>query len=89
MRGLQYFFTDYDRARLTEVQFMVMQAVAELYPDKKAFEIISGYGLFDKVCGTDFIRTEFSKRYLFDDIKDYWRKDEDAFRALSKKYYMY
>ena len=89
VKGLQYFFTDYEKARLTEVQFMVMQAVAELYPDKKAFEIISGYGLFDKVCGTDFIRTEFSKRYLFDDIKDYWRKDEDAFRALSKKYYMY
>ena len=89
VKGLQFFFTDYESARLTEVQFMVMQAVAELYPDKKPFEIISGYGLFDKVCGTDFIRTEFSKRYLFDDIKAYWRKDEEAFRALSKKYYLY
>lgn len=89
VKGLQFFFTDYEKARLTEIQFMVMQAVAELYPDKKAFEIISGYGLFDKVCGTDFIRTEFSKRYNFEDIKDYWRKDEEAFRALSQKYYMY
>ena len=89
VKGLQFFFTDYESARLTEVQFMVMQAVAELYPDKKPFEIISGYGLFDKVCGTDFIRTEFSKRYLFDDIKEYWRKDEEAFRVLSQKYYMY
>ena len=89
VKGLQFFFTDYESARLTEVQFLVMQAVAELYPDKKPFEIISGYGLFDKVCGTDFIRTEFSKRYLFDDIKAYWRKDEEAFRALSKKYYLY
>ena len=87
--GVQFFYTDYESARLTEVQFMVMQAVAELYPDKKPFEIISGYGLFDKVCGTDFVRTEFSKRYLFDDIKDYWRKDEDAFRVLSAKYYLY
>jgi uncharacterized protein YbbC (DUF1343 family) len=89
VKGLQFFFTDYEKARLTEVQFRVIQAVAELYPDKKAFEIISGYGLFDKVCGTDFIRTELSKRYRFDDIKDYWRKDEAAFRALSQKYYMY
>ena len=89
VKGLQFFYTDYESARLTELQFMVMQAVVELYPDKKPFEIISGYGLFDKVCGTDFIRTEFSKRYLFDDIKNYWRKDEDAFRALSKKYYLY
>ena len=89
VKGLQFFYTDYESARLTELQFMVMQAVVELYPDKKPFEIISGYGLFDKVCGTDFIRTEFSKRYLFDDIKNYWRKDEDVFRALSKKYYLY
>ena len=47
VKGLQYFFTDYENARITETQFYVMQAVAELYPDKKAFEIISGYGLFD------------------------------------------
>ena len=66
-----------------------MQAVAEIYPDKRAFEVISGYGLFDKVCGTDFIRTEISKRYLFDDIKEYWRKDETEFRALSQKYHLY
>ena len=87
--GLQFFFTDYENVRLTEIQFMVMQAAAELYPDKKAFEIISGYGLFDKVCGTDKIRTEFLKNYRFDDIKDIWRKDEDAFRHLSEKYHLY
>ncbi|MBR2128246.1 MAG: DUF1343 domain-containing protein [Bacteroidales bacterium] len=89
VKGLQYFFTDYDAARITETQFNVMQAVAELYPDKKAFEVISGYGLFDKVCGTDYVRKEFSKRYKVDDIKDYWRKDEDSFRALSQKYHIY
>ena len=87
--GVQYFFTDYKLARLTEVQFMVMQAVAELYPDKKAFEIISGYGLFDKVCGSDVIRTIFSETYCFDDIKDFWRKDEEHFRRMSQKYHMY
>lgn len=87
--GVQYFFTDYEKARLTEVQFMVMQALAELYPDKKAFEIISGYGLFDKVCGSDMIRNIFSQTYCFDDIRDYWRKDEDDFRRLSRKYHMY
>ena len=89
VKGLQYFFTDYENARITETQFYVMQAVAELYPDKKAFEIISGYGLFDKVCGTDYVRTEFKKRYKFTDIKDYWRKDEEEFRTLSQRYYIY
>ena len=87
--GVQFFFTDYQKARITEVQFYVMQAVAELYPDKKAFEIISGYGLFDKVCGTDYVRTTFSKGYKVADIIDYWRKDEASFRELSQKYHIY
>ncbi|MBR5861954.1 MAG: DUF1343 domain-containing protein [Bacteroidales bacterium] len=87
--GLQFFFTDYENARITETQFYVMQAVAELYPNKKAFEIITGYGLFDKVCGTDYVRTEFSKRYKVSDIVDYWRKDEESFRALSQRYHIY
>jgi uncharacterized protein YbbC (DUF1343 family) len=89
VKGLQYFFTDYENARVTEVQFSVMQAVAELYPDKRAFEVITGYGLFDKVCGTDYVRCEFSKRYKVADIQDYWRKDEDAFRELSQEYHIY
>ena len=87
--GLQYFFTDYGKARLTEVQFHVMQAVAELYPDRKAFDVTDGYGLFDKVCGTDYIRKEFSSNYRFSDIMDYWRKDEKEFRNLSGKYHLY
>ena len=89
VKGLQFFFTDYEKARLTDTQFYVMQAVAELYPDKKAFETVSGIGLFDKVCGTDQIRLKFSENYRFDDIRDYWRKDESAFRELSGKYYIY
>ena len=87
--GVQFFFTAYEKARITEVQFYVMQAVAELYPDKKAFEVISGYGLFDKVCGTDYVRTTFSKGYKVADIIDYWRKDEASFRELSQKYHIY
>lgn len=89
VKGLQYFFTDYEKARVTETQFYVMQAVAELYPDKKAFEIITGYGLFDKVCGTDYVRNEFSKRYKVADIVDYWRKDEASFREMSRRYHIY
>ena len=87
--GLQFFFTEYGKARITEVQFYVIQAVAELYPNRKAFEVISGYGLFDKVCGTDYVRLQLSKTYKVSDILDYWRKDEDAFRALSQNYHIY
>lgn len=89
VKGLQFFFTDYPKARLTETQLYVMQAVAELYPDKKAFEIVTGIGLFDKVCGTDYVRKEFVKRYKVEDIIDYWRKDEEDFRNLSRQYHLY
>ena len=89
VKGLQFFFTDYEKARVTETQFYVMQAVAELYPEQKAFEVISGYGLFDKVCGTDYVRKEFSRRYKVADIVEYWRKDEADFRKLSQKYHIY
>ena len=89
VKGLQFFFTDYEKARITEVQFMVMQAIAELYPDKRGFEMATGIGLFDKVCGTDRIRLNFMQDYKFESIKGYWRKDETAFRRLAAKYYMY
>ena len=89
VQGVQYFFTDYDAARITEVQFHVMEAIATLYPDHKPFETATGIGLFDKVCGSSYIRETFSKSYDFDDISDFWRKDEAAFRKLSSRYHLY
>lgn len=87
--GIQYFFTDYEAARITELQFHVIQAVAELYPDKKAFEVVSGSGLLDKVCGTDYVRVQLSKSYDASEVISYWRKDEASFRELSQNYYIY
>ena len=89
VKGLQFFFTDYEKARLTDTQFYVMQAVAELYPDKKAFDVANGIGLFDKVCGTDYVRKEFVKRYKVADVIEYWRKDEEEFREMSRQYHIY
>ena len=89
VKGLQFFFTDYEKARLTDTQFYVMQAVAELYPDKKPFEVANGIGLFDKVCGTDYVRKEFVKRYKVADVIEYWRKDEEEFREMSRQYHIY
>ena len=45
--------------------------------------------MFDKVLGSNKIREAFRKNYRFDDIKDFWRKDEASFRAKSAKYYLY
>ena len=89
VQGVQYFFTDYDAARVTEVQFHVMESIATLYPEHRPFEAAAGIGLFDKVCGSSYIRETFSKSYDFDDISDFWRKDEASFRKLSSKYHLY
>ncbi len=89
VQGVQYFFTDFEAASVTLTQFYVMQAVTRLYPSKKAFEVATGIGLFDKVCGTSYIRETFSKSYKVGDILKYWNKDVEDFRALSKKYWLY
>ncbi|HCY40495.1 MAG TPA: DUF1343 domain-containing protein [Prolixibacteraceae bacterium] len=89
--GVQFYLTDYKKARLTEIQFYVMQVMAELYPDKKCFgpDTEKRYDMFDKVCGSDQIRLLMAKNMKVEDMLPYWRKDEAAFRNLSKKYYLY
>ena len=91
LQGVQVYITDFQKARLSDIQFRVMEVAAQLYPDRKVFEHADEkrFDMFDKVCGTDFIRKEFSKNYRFSDIQSYWTKDEASFKALSKKYYLY
>ena len=45
--------------------------------------------MFDKVCGTDYVRRTFEKRLKVEDIKDFWSKDVEDFKELSSKYLMY
>ena len=89
LNGVQYFYTDYEAANVTLVQFYVMQAVGELYPDHDPFLEEGRLRMFDIVCGTDFVRKEFGKRLRVEDIESYWMKDVEDFKALSKKYYLY
>lgn len=91
LHGVQVYLRDFDKARLSDVQFHVMEVAAQLYPDKKVFDHAdeNRFGMFDKVCGTDFIRKEFSKNHRFADIQSYWTKDEESFGKLAKKYHLY
>jgi len=91
MQGVQVHITDFQKARLSEIQFYVMQVIAELYPDKAvlAHADEKRFNMFDKVSGSDQIRLLFSKNNRFDDIAAYWNKDAEAFKKLSKKYYLY
>ena len=89
--GVQIYITDYEKARLTEIQFYVMQVVKEMYPHRDIFKEApqNRFQMFDKVCGTNFIREKFSETYRWADVKEYFEKDEAAYRQLSSKYYLY
>ena len=91
LQGVQVHLMDFDKARLSDIQFHVMEVAAELYPDKAVFDNADKgrFNMFDKVSGSDFIRTEFSKNHKFSDIQSYWMKDERQFKNHSKKYYLY
>jgi uncharacterized protein YbbC (DUF1343 family) len=88
LHGVQYFFTDYDVAPLTLINFYVMQAIHQLWPDHNPFDG-NVNRTNDIVCGTDWIRKTFGQNFLVSDIYDYWMKDVDAFKELSQKYYLY
>jgi uncharacterized protein YbbC (DUF1343 family) len=90
-QGVQIYLTDFAKARLSDIQFHVMEVAAQLYPEQKVFDHApeNRFDMFDKVCGSDFIRLEFSRNHRFTDIQSYWTKDEEAFRKFSKKYYLY
>lgn len=89
VHGVQYYYTDYDRATITLTQFYVMQAVWELYgrnPFKTSSERLP---MFNKVCGSDYVSTTFGSSMMVDDIMEYWNADTEAFKALSSRYYLY
>lgn len=90
LHGVQYHYSDYEAATCTLTQFYVMQAVNELYPSHNPFVVSADrISMFDKVCGTDYVRKTFKVGMKVSDIKDYWSKDVEGFRRLSEKYRLY
>ena len=90
-QGVQIHILDYEKARLSEVQFLVVQELMRLWPEKDWFQLCNQkrFGMFDKVCGTNKIREMFGKRYQWEDIREYWYKDVETYREASSKYYLY
>ena len=89
--GVQIHILDYKVARLSEIQFLVVQEMMRLWPERNWFELCNQkrFNMFDKVCGTGHIREAFGKNYKWEDIREYWYKDVDWYRKASSKYYLY
>lgn len=91
LQGVQLYVTDAQAARLTEIQFHIMEVIAELNPEMAAFKLApeSRHRMFDIVTGSDYFRKTFAERHRFEDIQERWRADEQAFKARSANYYLY
>lgn len=92
LKGVQIYFTDYNKVELLPIQFHFLAVMKKLYPDKDVFEIGGKEGrlrMFDLVNGSDKVREMFSKNYDVAELKKFLDKDIDSFRVLSSKYYIY
>jgi len=89
VHGVQIHLTDPEKAQLTLIQFYVMQEMHRLWPEKDPFSDLSRLQMFDKVCGTDSVRKEFSKNFKVDDIKGIWMNDIPEFRKKASRYFLY
>lgn len=90
-QGVQIHIMDYEKARLSEIQFYVMQEIAVLYPERAVFDHANKdrFRIFDQVSGSNYVRETFAKNNRFADIKDFWYKETEPFRQRAKKYYLY
>ena len=75
---------------LTIIQFWFLQEARKLDP---AFDPFKGkenrYEMFDKVCGSDMLRSAMMSDFNFGKLMEFWNQDVDRFRKLSGPYYLY
>lgn len=91
LQGVQIHIMDYSKVALTEIQFYIVQEIKRLYPEHDLFRDCdqSRFSMFDKVCGSSYIREHFSTNYNWEDVKPYWNKDIETYRQESSPYYLY
>jgi uncharacterized protein YbbC (DUF1343 family) len=91
VHGVQIHFTDNQNVSLSLIQFYILQEAHKLWPGKDVFKLCekSRLDMFDKVCGTDKVRIEFSKTFSVNSIIGLWTNDIPAFRKKAEKYFLY
>jgi uncharacterized protein YbbC (DUF1343 family) len=90
LQGIQIHLTDPLKAPLTEIQFWFLQEAHKLDPSFNPFEGKEDrYRMFDIVSGSDHLRNTLMGSFNFDELQEYWNKDADRFRELSRTYYLY
>lgn len=91
LQGVQIHLIDFDKARLTDIQFIMLEVLHQMYPEHDFFEECDHgrFRMFDQVCGTGYIREVMTKSYNWRKCQEYWDKDIESYRVRSSKYYLY
>jgi uncharacterized protein YbbC (DUF1343 family) len=90
VHGVQIHITG-NEVPLSLLQFYILQESHKLWPEKDVFSMCdkSRIDMFDKVCGTDKIRLEFTKTWTVKSIEGLWMNEIPAFRKRAEKYFLY
>jgi len=91
VHGVQIHITDYKKAPLSLIQFYILQESHKLWPSKNVFELCDStrLSMFDKVCGTDKVRMEFSKSFQVNSIIGIWNNGIEAYKKRVEKHLLY
>jgi uncharacterized protein YbbC (DUF1343 family) len=91
LHGVEIHITDFKNAELMPVQFHLLHALNELYPDTTLFtdERKSRFRMFDNVIGNSRVREIVNKDFSMDELQSYFEKEAAEFREFSKKYFLY
>jgi uncharacterized protein YbbC (DUF1343 family) len=91
VHGVQVHIMAKKAAPLSLIQFYILQEAHKLWPGKDVFALCdkARLDMFDKVCGTDLVRKEFTKSYMVDSILDLWTGAIPAFRKRVQRYLVY
>ncbi len=91
LRGVQIHIENFKKVNLTSIQFLFIQELKKLYPEKNIFELASQDRLrsFDLATGWDEIRKKFSTNFNYNDIRNIWEKEANEFKAKAQKYFLY
>jgi uncharacterized protein YbbC (DUF1343 family) len=90
--GAQLYFTEPNRAPLTAINLYALEALKQVggvdaFAD--AVKVKRGFGMFDKVNGTDATRKALQAGTPAAEIVASWKPGEEAFRKARKKHLLY
>ncbi|HOW73671.1 MAG TPA: DUF1343 domain-containing protein [Phycisphaerae bacterium] len=87
--GVQIHITDREHVELTPIQFHIMDAIRELYPNENLIGDGKRLDMLSKVCGTDRIGEMLGQRRPSEEIIRFWSSDLEAYMAKRVKFLLY